>query len=87
METRPGDPKHGDVARGGETLPRDERLGSFADGEETEAHDERPGSDGRMHQLIRQHDGVRQRTLEITFLESDAEAYSCAFGESGDGDG
>jgi hypothetical protein len=43
METRPGDPKHGDFARGGEALPRDERLGSF-DGEETEPHDERPGS-------------------------------------------
>ena len=43
METRPGDPKHGDFARGWETLPRDERLGSFADGEETEPHDERPG--------------------------------------------
>jgi hypothetical protein len=42
METRPGDPKHGDL-RGGETLPRDERLGSFADGEETEPQDERPG--------------------------------------------
>jgi hypothetical protein len=80
METRPGDPKHGDVAPGGKTLPRDERLGSFADGEETEAHDERPGSDGRMYQLIRQHDGVRQRRLEITFLESDAEAYSFTFG-------
>jgi Thioredoxin like C-terminal domain len=80
METRPGDPKHGDFARGWETLPRDERLGSFADGEETEQHDERPGSDGRMYQLIRQHDGLRQRTLEITFLESDAEAYSFTFG-------
>ena len=54
METRPADPKHGDVARGGETLPRD---------------------------------GLRQRTLEITFLESDAEAYSFTFGWSGDGDG
>jgi hypothetical protein len=32
-------------------------------------------------------DGVRQRTLEITFLESDAEAYSFTFGQSGDGDG
>jgi hypothetical protein len=63
METRPGDPKHGDLARGGETLPRDERLGSFADREETEPHDERPGSDGRMYQLIRQHDGVRHRTV------------------------
>ena len=59
METRPGDPKHGDFARGGETLP---------------------SSDGRMYQLIRQHDGVHQRTLEITFLESDAEAYSFTFG-------
>ncbi len=47
MDTRPTDPKHGDVARGGETLPRD---------------------------------GLRQRTLEITFLESDAEAYSFTFG-------
>ena len=28
----------------------------------------------------RQHDGVRQRTLEITFLESEAEAYSFTFG-------
>ena len=55
----PADPKHGDVARGGETLPR---------------------SDGRMYQLLRQHDGVRQRTLEITSLESDAEAYSFTFG-------
>ena len=36
METRPGDPKHGDFARGGETLPRDERLGSFVNGEETD---------------------------------------------------
>jgi hypothetical protein len=80
METRPGDPKHGDFARGWETLSRDERLGSFADGEETEPHDERPDSDGRMYQLIRQHDGLRQRTLEITFLESDAEAYSPTFG-------
>ena len=87
METRPADPKHGDFARGGETLPRDARLSSFADGEETESHDERPGSDGRIYQLIRQHDGPRQRTHEITFLESDAEAYSFTFGQSGDGDG
>ena len=80
METRPADPKHGDVARGGETLPRDERFGSFADGEETGPHDERPSSDGRMYQLIRQHEAVRERTLEITFLERDAEAYSFTSG-------
>jgi hypothetical protein len=40
-----------------------------------------------VYQLIRRHDGLRQRTLEITFLASDAEAYSFTFGWSGDGDG
>ena len=36
--------------------------------------------DGRMYQLVRQHDGVRERTVEITFLEPGAEAYSFTFG-------
>ena len=36
--------------------------------------------DGRLYQLIRQHDTVRERTLEITFLERGAEAYSFTFG-------
>jgi thiol-disulfide isomerase/thioredoxin len=36
--------------------------------------------DGRMYQLLRQHDAVRERTLEITFLEAGAEAYSFTFG-------
>ena len=36
--------------------------------------------DGRMYQLVRQHDGVRERTLDITFLEPGAEAYSFTFG-------
>ena len=36
--------------------------------------------DGRMYQLARQHDGVCKRTLEITFLEPGAEAYSFTFG-------
>jgi thiol-disulfide isomerase/thioredoxin len=36
--------------------------------------------DCRMYQLVRQHDAVRQRTLEITFLEADVEAYSFTFG-------
>ncbi len=35
---------------------------------------------GRMYQLIRQRDAVRDRTLEITFLEPGAEAYSFTFG-------
>jgi hypothetical protein len=36
--------------------------------------------DGRMYQLIRQREEVRERTLEVTFLESEAEAYSFTFG-------
>jgi thiol-disulfide isomerase/thioredoxin len=35
---------------------------------------------GRMHQLVRAHDRVRERTLEITFLEPGAEAYAFTFG-------
>jgi thiol-disulfide isomerase/thioredoxin len=36
--------------------------------------------EGRMYQLVRQHDTVRERTVEITFLEPGAEAYSFTFG-------
>ena len=36
--------------------------------------------DARMYQLVRQHDAVRERTLEITFLEPGAEAYAFTFG-------
>jgi thiol-disulfide isomerase/thioredoxin len=36
--------------------------------------------DGRLYQLVRQHDTVRERTLEITFLEPGAEAYAFTFG-------
>jgi hypothetical protein len=36
--------------------------------------------DGRLYQLVRQHDSVRQRTLQITFLEHGANAYSFTFG-------
>jgi thiol-disulfide isomerase/thioredoxin len=36
--------------------------------------------DGRLYQLVRQHDGVRERTLEITLLEPGAEAYVFTFG-------
>ena len=34
----------------------------------------------RMYQLVRQHDGVRDRTLEITFLQPRANAHSFTFG-------
>ena len=35
---------------------------------------------GRMYQLVREHGAVRERTLEITFLEPGAEAYAFTFG-------
>jgi hypothetical protein len=36
--------------------------------------------DGRMYQLVRQHNTVRERTVEITFSEPGAEVYSFTFG-------
>jgi len=36
--------------------------------------------EGRMYQLLRQHDTVRERTLEIAFLAPGAEAYAFTFG-------
>jgi len=36
--------------------------------------------DGRLYQLVRAHDELRERTLEITFLEPGAEAYAFTFG-------
>ena len=36
--------------------------------------------DGRLYQLVREHETVRERTVEITFLESGAEAYVFTFG-------
>jgi hypothetical protein len=36
--------------------------------------------DGRLHQLVRQHGAVRERTLEITFGRAGAEAYVFTFG-------
>ena len=36
--------------------------------------------DGRLYQLVREHDTVRERTLQITFLEPGAEAYVFTFG-------
>jgi thiol-disulfide isomerase/thioredoxin len=36
--------------------------------------------EGRLYQLVREHDAVRERTLEIRFLERGAEAYAFTFG-------
>ncbi|HEU4331466.1 MAG TPA: redoxin domain-containing protein [Lapillicoccus sp.] len=37
-------------------------------------------TDGRLYQLVRQHEGVQERTFEITFREPGAEAYVLTFG-------
>jgi thiol-disulfide isomerase/thioredoxin len=37
-------------------------------------------ADGRLYQLVRERDAVRERTLEIAFLEPGAEAYAFTFG-------
>ena len=37
-------------------------------------------ADGRLYQLVRQQGAVRERTVEITFLGPDAEAYAFTFG-------
>ena len=37
-------------------------------------------AEGRLYQLIRQHDAIRERTLEITFREPGAQAYAFTFG-------
>ena len=39
-----------------------------------------PALYGRLYQLVRAHDAVRERTLEITFLEPGAESYAFTFG-------
>ena len=31
--------------------------------------------EGRLYHFVRQHDAIRERTLEITFLEAGVEAY------------
>jgi thiol-disulfide isomerase/thioredoxin len=36
--------------------------------------------EGRLYQLVRQHEAVRERTVQITFLEPGAEAYVFTFG-------
>jgi len=36
--------------------------------------------DGRLYQLVREHDAVHERTLEISFLEPGVEAYAFTFG-------
>jgi thiol-disulfide isomerase/thioredoxin len=73
------------LSRGaGEPIPFRVLLDGQAPGPShgVDVHDDGTGllDDGRMYQLVRQHDAVRERTLEITFLEPGAEAYVFTFG-------
>jgi hypothetical protein len=36
--------------------------------------------DGRLYQLVREHDAVRDRMLQMTFLEPGVQAYAFTFG-------
>jgi thiol-disulfide isomerase/thioredoxin len=49
-------------------------------GEDVDADGNGLLEDGRLYQLVRQRDGVRERTLEIRFLEPGAGAYVFTFG-------
>jgi thiol-disulfide isomerase/thioredoxin len=51
-----------------------------AHGVDTDADGNGELREGRMYQLIRQPGAIRDRTLELTFLEPGAEAYSFTFG-------
>ena len=49
-------------------------------GEDTDEAGNGVFRDGRVHHLVRQHDRVRDRWLEVTFAGPGAEAYSFTFG-------
>jgi hypothetical protein len=51
-----------------------------AHGEDVDENGDGTLREGRLHQLVRQPDEVRERTVEITFAEPGAEAYAFTFG-------
>jgi thiol-disulfide isomerase/thioredoxin len=73
------------LARGsGEPIPYrvliDGEVPGRAHGDDTDETGNGVLDDGRLYQLIRQHDEIRERTVEVTFLERGAEAYAFTFG-------
>ena len=73
------------LSRGpGEPIPFRVRLDGDAPGQSHGVDVDEDGNgllrEGRMYQLVRQHDPIRERTLEITFLEPGVQAYSFTFG-------
>jgi thiol-disulfide isomerase/thioredoxin len=71
-------------ARAGAPIPFRVLLDGEAPGQSAGVDVDEDGTgvlrDGRLYQLVRQQDTVHERTLEITFLERGAEAYSFTFG-------
>jgi hypothetical protein len=65
-------------------IPFQVRLDGEAPGSSHGVDVDRDGNgslrDGRLYQLVREREAVRERTLEITFLEPGAEAYAFTFG-------
>ena len=70
--------------RGDEPIPFRVLIDGGAPGRSHGADVDEQGSgmldEGRLYQLVRQHDTVREHTVEITFLERGAEAYVFTFG-------
>jgi thiol-disulfide isomerase/thioredoxin len=58
----------------------DGRAPGAARGQDVDADGNGLLTEGRLHQLVRQTERIRERTLEITFLERGAEAYAFTFG-------
>jgi thiol-disulfide isomerase/thioredoxin len=71
-------------ARAGAPIPFRVLLDDEAPGQSAGVDVDEDGAgvlrDGRLYQLIRQHDTIHDQTLQITFLERGAEAYSFTFG-------
>jgi hypothetical protein len=71
-------------AGGREPIPFQVRVDGEAPGPSHGVDVDEAGSgtldDGRLYQLVREHGEVRERTLEIAFLEPGAEAYVFTFG-------
>jgi thiol-disulfide isomerase/thioredoxin len=71
-------------SRGGSPIPFRVLLDGAAPGTSQGVDVDTDGSgelnDGRLYQLVRQDEAIRERTLQITFLERGAEAYVFTFG-------
>ena len=72
------------VARDHDPIPfrvlLDGQTPGASHGEDVDADGNGVLGDGRLYQLVRQHDGAAERTVEITFAEPGAQAYVFTFG-------